>query len=372
MLLIISVITAGCWNYREVDKLSIVAGVAVDKGLKNNIQMTVELIQISPGKDAIMASQTITMEGKTMFDAARNIISLSGKKLYWSHAKIIILSKEIASEGVREAIEWYNRDTETRENVQMLISEAASAKEIFDGQGTTEDIKSFVLDEMIKNQESLSKAPMIDISQFNSETKTKGLSSIIPTVNLQKREGKLYPQIMGSAIIKNNKLVGFLNGEVTKDLNFIRDKVKSGILIEKIQEKDAVTLVSLEIFKNKTKVKPVIDGDDIEINLSINTTVAIAEVQGAINIMDDEARNALEQSAAETLKERIESLIKNIQSDYEADIFGFGERLREEEVQVWNSVDDWEDVFKDLKVNVDTSVHIKNSALLSKSIEEGD
>ncbi|HVJ48252.1 Ger(x)C family spore germination protein [Desulfitobacterium sp.] len=376
MLLINEIFTTGCWSYREVDKLSIIAGVAVDKGINNQFQMTVEIIQVSTGKDTNMTSKTITMEGKTLFDAARNLITLSGKRLYWSHAKVIILSKEIASEGVTEVVDWYNRDSETREDIHMLISEGASAKEIFDGQGTTEDIKSFALDEMIKNQESLSKAPIVDILKFDIESKTKGVSTIIPSVNLKKMEGKMVPQIMGTAIIKNHKLVGFLNGEETKDLTFIRNEVKGGILIEEMHANNVPTLVSLKIFKSKTKFTPVADGEDngnIEINLNIDTTVAIDEIQGTENIFDDEGRNELEQSAENTLKERIESLIKKMQSEYDADIFGFGAKLREDKAQVWNSVgNNWEDVFKDLKVNVNTRVHIKNSAVLSKTVEEGD
>lgn len=372
VILISALVTTGCWNYREVDKFSIVAGVAVDKGQKNQYQLTAEIIQVSAGKDSKMSSTTVTMEGKTIFDAARNIISLSGKRLYWSHAKVIILSKEIASEGVSNAIEWYIRDSETREDVYILISDGESAKELFEGQETTENIKSFTLGEMIENQKSLSKAPITDILKYKIESKTKGISTIIPAAHLKKMDGKIIPQIMGSAIIKNNKLVGFLDGEETKDLNFIRNEVKGGILVEEMQANDGTSLVSLEIFKSKTKATPVVNGEDIEINLDIVTTVAIDEIQGTENILDEEERKELEQSAEATLKERIESLIRKIQSDYVADIFGFGAKLREDKVQVWNSVDNWEEVFKDLKVNVNTRVQIKNSAVLSKSFEEGD
>ena len=373
LTLISAIILTGCWNYREVDKLSIVAGVAVDKGIENKYQLTVEIVQISGGRDTKMTSRTVTMEGNTMFDAARNMISLSGKRLYWSHARVIILSKEIASEGISEAIEWYTRDAETREDVYILISEGASAKEIFEGQETTEDIKSFTLGEMIENQKSLSKAPTTDVLKFLIETKNKEFSTIMPAARLRKIDGKVIPQIMGSAIIKNNKLVGFLNGEETRYLNFIRNEVKGGILVEEMQANDVPTLVSLEIFKNKTKITPIVEGEDIEINLNIDTTVAIGEIQGTKNIFDDEGRNELEQSAENMLKEQIESLIAKVQSKYEADIFGFGAKLREDKAQVWDSVgSNWDEVFKDLKVNVNTRIHIKNSAVLSKSSDKGD
>ena len=373
ILLINGIVTTGCWNYREIEKLAIVAGVAVDKGQKSKFQLTVEIIQMGAGKDSKMTSKTITMEGKTVFDAARNLISLTGKKLYWSHAKVIILSKEIAREGIIEATEWYKRDSETREDIRLLISEGTSAKDVFDGQGTTEDIKSFVLADMIKNQVSLNKAPMIDMLQFNIESKAEGISTIIPTVNLREVDGKKYPQIMGTAIIRNDKLVGFLDGEETNDLFLIRDEVKGGLLILEIQEYDEPILVSLEIFKNETKITPVTDEEDLEINLTIDTTVAIDEIQGSEIILDDEGLKKLEQRAENSLNEGIESLIDKIQSDYNADIFLFGAKLRETNTQVWDNVgNNWDEVFKDLKVNVETRVHIKNSALLSKSSEEGD
>lgn len=368
-----SLLTTGCWNYREVDKFSIVVGMAIDKGKENQFQMTVEIIQVSGGREAKHTSKTITTEGKTIFDAARNMIAISGKKLYWAHTKVIILSKEVAREGVTKVIEWYNRDSETRENVHILISEGLSAKEIFEGQEDSTDIRSLSLDEMIENQVNLSKAPITDILKFDIESKAKGISPVIPVVTLKKIHEKMTPQLTGTAIIKKDKLVGFLNNEETKDLLFIRNEVKGGLLIEQMQEKDIPTVVSLEIFKSKTKVTPIVDGKDIKINLNILTTVAIDEINGTGNFFYDEGLMKLEQSTGNTLEVRIKHLIQKMQFEYDADIFGFGSKLREDKYQAWEKVgNNWEEIFKDLKVNVNTKVHIKNSAVLSKSLEEGD
>lgn len=373
IILINSTFATGCWNYREVEKMSIVAGLAIDKGINDKFEMTVEIVEISGGKDSKTTSKTITVEGKTLFDAARNLIALSGKKLYWAHTKVIILSKQVASEGVTKVLDWYNRDAETREDVHILISERSSAKEIFDVQPTSGNVKSFELDEMIKNQVSLSKAPIVNVLKFDIESNTKGISVIIPAVNLVKIDGKMAARIMGTAIIKNDKLVGFLNSEETKDLIFIRNEVKGGILNEEIKEKDEPTAVSLEIFKNKTKVTPVTEGKNIKMELNVDTTVAIDEIDGVWDFLDDNQRMKLEQNAENTLKSRIEALIQRVQSDYDADIFGFGSKLQEDKAHTWKIVgSDWNEIFKDLKVNVSTKVNIKNSAQLSKPIKDGD
>lgn len=373
MITMSTIFTTGCWNYREVDKVAIVAGVAIDKGTNENYLVTVEILHISGGKESKIESGTITMEGKTIFDAVRNGISLSGEKLYWSHAKVIILSRKIASEGVEKVIDWYVRDSETRTEVYVLVSQGDSAMEIFKGQTIMEEVKSFALGEMIRNQKNLSKAPEINILQFCNDLEAEGISAIAPAVSLRKIEGKILPQIGGTAIFKEDKLAGFLDGEETKTMLFIKDEIRGGVLVEGIQGGEISTPVTLEIFKNKTRVKPIIDAEGIRMELNVETRVAIDEIAGKENLIEDEGRNLLEQTAEKSLKSKILALIEKMQSQYDVDIFGFGAKLRGYDIKAWNDVsDNWDKVFKDLNVEVAAKVHIENSATYSKPIKAGD
>ncbi|HEX2946926.1 MAG TPA: Ger(x)C family spore germination protein [Clostridia bacterium] len=362
----------GCWNYREIDKLAIVVGVAIDKGTTERYKLTVEVARTTGGKETKTLSKVVSTEGKTVFDAARNAISVTGDRLYWSHSKIIILSKEIAAEGFTHIMDWYTRDSETREDVYIMVSEGATAAEILTGQTVVESIKSIELSDMLKSQESLSKAPIMDVLEFDIQSKTKEFSTIIPTVRLKKADDKTVPQILGTAIIKNDKLAGFLGGEETKYLLFIRNEVKGGVLVE-MPKDGGTTPVSLEIFKSKTKTKPVVNGKDIEINLNVDVTVAIDEIDGSRNYIDEDGRKKLEQISETALKQQIEALIKKVQKEFDADIFKFGLELRNNDINAWDNMsENWEEIFKDLKVKVKTRVHIKNSATLAKSFEKGD
>lgn len=372
-VLICAISTIGCWNYKEVDEMAIVAGVAVDKGENDKYLVTAEILHISGGKDTKIESKTITASGETMFDAVRNQISLIGEKLYWGHAKVLIISSEIAAEGVSKVIDWYIRDSETRNEVYILVSQGSSAMEIFHGQKSTEEIKSFALEKMVKSQRKLSKAPIINVLQFDIALEGEGISPIAPVVNLISSEGKMFPQIMGTAIFKKDKLVGFLTGEETKDLLFIRNEIKGGVLVEGTKGNDIATPVSLEIFKSKTKVVPVVDAQGIGISLNIKTAVAIDEIGGTENFIEEKGRLMLEQSAEKSLKDQIEALVEKIQSQYKVDIFGFGARLREDNIGAWKDVGgNWEKTFEDLKVDVTAKVHIENSATHSKPIKVGD
>lgn len=370
-----SVLISGCWNYREVNDLAIVAGAAIDKGENGQFKLTVEIIEISGGTNAELSPRIITTQGKTLFEAARNMIAITGKRLYWSHTKVIIISQEIASEGLAKIVKWYTRDAETREDVKLLISGAESAQEIFNAEVPTGKIMSITLEQVLNNQTSLGKAPIIDILQYDNELMTKRIVSVVPMVNLIKINEKMMPEVKGSAIIKHDKLGGFLDDLETQDLIFVRDKIEGGILVVEMKTNNEDSLLALEIFGNKTKIKPQVNNNEITINVDIESRVALDELICPAEIVKTLELKNIEKATGEMLKMRIESLIEKMQTEYSADIFGFGEALWQNDPQAFLKVvgnNDWEEPFKHLQVKVNTKIHVINSALLAKGIGEGD
>ena len=364
-------LAAGCWNYREIDELAVVAGVAVDKANNGNYIITSEVIQIGNEKDAKIMSKKITIEGNTVFDAVRNGISLTGKKLYWSHAKIVIVSEEIAQKGLSKIVDWYNRDAETRTDVHIAVSKGVPAKEVLNSRGILEEIVSFQIDNMLKNQNSLSKAPDTEIWRFINDLQAKGVAAVTPSIEVVQTGGEKMPQVMGAAVFKKDKLIGFLDGTDTKNMLFIKDEVKGGLLV--LGENDLKVPVSLEIFKSETEVEPVVYGDKIEMNINIEVTTAIDEIGGSKNYIEESGRKNLELIAAKSLKAGIEDTIEKVQSDYGVDVFGFGAKVREDKPEVWSAVgEEWENYFKNLRINIKTRVHIRDSAMTSKPLTIGD
>jgi spore germination protein KC len=270
-------------------------------------------------------------------------------------------------------VDWYNRDSETRSDVSILISNENTAEEILEGTGATDEIKSFELADTLKNEKSLGKAPSTEIWKFINDLESPGIVNVVPTVSLKKTGNILTPQIMGLAILKNAKLIGFLNGRESKSVLFVKDEIKGCLLLEGIKGKTS-SPVTLEIFKSKTKMKPLIKANhDIEYNVMINTTVALDEIPHSKNLINEAELKKLTRRTEEMLEKRVGDCIKKVQTQYGADIFGFGENLRENKPKIWNQIGNkWDDKFKDLKVNVNAKVKIKGSGTFSQSIKMGD
>lgn len=366
-----AVLAAGCWNYREIDEVDIVAGVAVDKGTTGKYLVTTEIVQVSGGRESKITSEIISAEGESIFDAARNQISLSGKKLYWAHSKVIIISEDIAREGVIKVVDWYIRDAETREDVLILISRAETAREILVESTTTKNVVSFEIENAIDNHKSLSKAPKVQVWDFINQLSIEGYSAIAPTVSISKEDGKKRTQIIGTAIFKGDKLIGFLDGQETQEMLLVQDQLKGGVLT--IKSGVAKTSVALEVFSSKTRIKPIINGSNIHICVNIDMVAAIDEIDNTVDVINGKGLMELEQETEAMLEKKVGELITKVQLDYGADIFGFGRKVKEDKPSVWRRIGkDWGEKFKDLETCIDVNVSIKNSAVLSEPLKLGD
>lgn len=367
-----TVLLSGCWNYHDIEKYSLVAGIAIDKDEQSDkYLLTAEIIDFEmSGREARNISKLIESKGNTIFDAIRNMINITDRKLYWAHARIVIISRDIAENGIAPVLDILYRDAEIREEMDVAISCEKTAQEVLKAQSVVLDMHSFDLDNSLENQKSVSESPKVKVYEFINTLEGEGISAALAAVGKEVNIGKEISATEGTAVFKSDKLVGFLNKEDSKYFNFVTDKVDGGLLVQTENKTSAITL---EIFKNKTEVKPEYYNGKIKMDIHISTEVAIAEVETSVDYIDEKGREKLKKDAEESLKISVERVIKKVQKDYDSDIFGFGMLVKAYMPSVWKRLrPNWDDLFKNLDVNVTVDINIKNSAIASRTIKLGD
>jgi spore germination protein KC len=112
-LLMVMLLTAGCWNRRELDELGIQLGTAIDK-VGDNYRVAVQVV--IPGevsaKGTSSGNAPVTMyhaEAPTIFEAFRKLTETSPRKIYSAHIRVLILSEAVARAGVGKAIDMFSR-----------------------------------------------------------------------------------------------------------------------------------------------------------------------------------------------------------------------------------------------------------------------
>lgn len=362
---------SGCWNYREIEKLAIASGLAIDKNKKGDrFLLTAEIIDIKQGMNEVkIGSKRIESEGDSIFDAMRNMIKISGERLYWSHAKVIILSQDVAKDDIISIIDWIARDQEPRLTLYLLVSKEKTAKELLSQKSVTTEIRSFEMNYMLTGNNLLSKAPKVEAYEFMNDLSVSGISPSLPAIGIAINEGERTSELSGTAVFKKEKLIGFLDSEDTKFYFFIKNKIKGGLLVIP-GSKDNITL---EIFKNKTKVKPIYSDGNLLMKVDIKTEVSIAEEATNVDYISEKGRAKLKSYAEKSLEKDIENVIKKVQGDFGSDIFGFGKIVKAELPSLWKDIkDDWDDIFKELEVEVKAEVQIRNSGLTISPIKVGE
>ena len=373
ILLLSLLILTGCWNYRELEQLALLAGVAIDKDERMGLQLTTEIITIEGGaQETKLKPAYITIAGKTFFDSARRAITLDGRKLFWSHAKVIVLSQSVATNGLEKVLDFLNRDAEAREDIWVVLSKEATAKEILMSDPSLESITSFQIDQTMRAQSAIPIYPNIELYRLLESLGQDYESGILPTVKLVDREGKKVPKVTGTALFDRSRLAGFIDELETFHLLFARGEIKGGVY-PLLDVDGKGTDVSLEIFKSRTKVQPLIQDGVLTMKVTIMIDADIGEITGTTDFINSPGRGKLAKAAEEQLKANITKTIRKIQKEFKLDVLKFAGTIKRGNLQAWKILEkDWKNIFPELNTQVDVLIKLKRSAVTRKPIMIGD
>lgn len=375
LILMNTIILVACWNYREIDKFVILAGAAIDKDKDTNKYiLTLELVE-TIGEQGELKSRIIQSKSDSIFGALREGIEVNGKKIYWGHNKIIIISEEIAKYDLMPLIDVVLRDAEIRADTKIFVSKANTASKIlYKSRKTGDEIISYKINDTLENQKSVSYYPNVNFAKFTKQLLIKGSSSIVPCVNTENEEGIPMFRVVGSSVFKKDKLVGYLNYLETRNVLFIKDEVEGGFLVVKNEVDGKKYNNTLEIFGSKTKIKPEYKDNQLAMNINVEVDAGIIELSGEKDFIEEKGRGILQKDAEEYLKKEMKKVIDKAQIDFQSDIFGFAGIIMREMPKEWKKKiePNWEEEFKELDTNIQVKINIRNSALLSKPIKVGE
>lgn len=373
VLLLLGLPLSGCWNYREIDRLAIVAGVAVDQGFNHKYLVTLEIINFKPGKEAEIESKMVSGEGNSVMEAIRNSYTILGRMGYWNLTRIFIISREVAGEGILPVVDLLNRSPLTRISTAILISKEKTAREVLAAQSLNQPIRSFQIEDAFGvQQQALSKTIEIQAYQVINAIGGEGTALFLPTAGAIINNGQPAIELSGTAVFKRDRLVGLLDGEESKYVLFIRNKVQEGILLENMDHKAKPAIITLKINANQTKIKPVLVNGKLCLKIALKTKVDLWELDSSTNYNSEKGRKLLKSQAEKALKENILRVVQTVQQNYDADIFGFGNQVYHQMPNLWKKIKpNWEQLFKQLKVTVRAEIEIQGSGMALKPLQVG-
>lgn len=365
LLFILTLILTSCWNNRDLTELAIVTGVAVDKLGDGQFEVTVQIVKPgelrSSGEGGSVggkAYMNISSTGETMFDAVRNLLSKLNKKAFWAHVQLMVISDEVAKEGLSNYFDFFERDSETRRRAYIIITQGITAKTVLESESRLAKLPTSHNVEALEASDAFGKSFKINLLEVLKVFDEKEYCPTLPILYNSKPSGTIYQEDLimeGSAVIKKDKLIGFLDTLQTRGFLFANDKIKSTIIVipSPINQNKKV---SIEIIHSKGTVDAVIEDGKPLLSIEIKAEGNIGEQQEKDDLTKEGTVKDIETQVQKEIKKEIQDAIKLSQEKYHADIFGFIKKIRQNYYSEWEElVTDWSEIYSNtpIKVNVD-------------------
>lgn len=317
--LFILLISSGCYNYKEINDMAIVSSIGIDKDNKNDKYIvSAQIMNSKESEDSEDSQITVyTKEGDTVHEALRNVTLESPRKLYGNHLSKIVLSEEVAKEGIDNVLDTFNRLSEVRNEFIITVVKDNKASDVLKVLTSTETIPAEYVKLSLKiadKTSGLTYATKLD--EFISLYLKKGIDPVVPVLKIDKKskKGTTIDNITTTnpiskiviedlAVTNKGKLETYLKNEEVIGYNFLRNQIQKMIIPVKCDDEN--NYASILILKNKTKSNAAKKDNKYIINFNINSEAIITEYNCKKDLTDEKVIKELEKDTEKKIKRYI-------------------------------------------------------------------
>lgn len=376
----------GFFGKEEIDDLAIVNAVGIDKGENGLIWVTAQIVRPADarGEAGIGGTEgepiwTATGEGKTIFEAIRNLARYSSRRVYWGHNRIIVVSEQVAREGIVDIIDFFTRNNELRMRTWIVVTDK-KANEIVATKTGLEVIPGASLDRLFRYSPIVAEAPRTDMMTLSASYLGEHVHPYLAMVSLRTRgvdednpnEFGTIPQVelSGTAIFRDDQMVGKLNPRESRGFLWFVEEVGEAIIPLTCPEEEGP--VSVELRHNEFELTPKYKNGQISFIATVKTDADLVELGCPTELEHSEVMKKLKGDVAAYIKEDIKTMLSKVQNEFNVDAIKLGRTFQSKYPQYWSEIkEDWDEIFTDVEIKIIVKVELNNPQLLKNPTRKG-
>ncbi|WP_082393759.1 Ger(x)C family spore germination protein [Bacillus sp. JCM 19034] len=300
----------------------------------------------------------IEILGNTLADAMENLQQELSQKLYLGHLQLVILSEEIAREGVGEINDYLHRNNEVRRTAWLLVN-GENAGDTLKAAPPVTKIPSLFLSQTLDNSVRLGKLPKQYIGHFWIATSRKGRDGFLPYIKVVNGENIL---LDGLAYFKGDKMVGRTAPIEIGTFMALRGENPSGyrgaIPLPDVHNESGI----IRVERRKSNMTVENENGNLKATFDVTLYGAIEEKTHLSKEFDSNDIRKIEEEWSKRAKNVMLQLVQRLQND-ESDIIGIGEIVRGQHSELWNdsikTKEKWQQVFSTIDIEVNVESHIE-------------
>lgn len=380
MSIIISFSVTGCKGTKqEVEKLGLVLATGFDLTPENKYKVTFQVLnpekessQIkSVNKNGQQVSTDVMVfssEGDTPYDALNHLSTDYGRNIFLGHSTFLVISKRLAESGLSLVSDTILRGPQGRPDSTLLLTRDEASK-ILSFQPLDEKIPANSVQNLINLQSLKGYSPVVSRLDFINALSSKTASPIMGVIDIDRgnNNGTTF-KLAGTGVFKKDKLIGYLNINETRGMQWIKGNVKDGTITAPFSDGNKITFFLL---KATSKVKPVLENDSVTMQITINAESNILEMPDKKDPMKNpKTMDDLGKLQSNAIEKEVKLALNAAQKKLDADIFDFGGLTHREYPKAWEKLENnWDYIFPNIKVEVTVISTLKGPGVISKPVK---
>jgi Ger(x)C family germination protein len=360
----------GCWDRWEIEERGFILGAGLDlaedaQGIKPVYTITLQKVlpgQAGFGEDGGGGGEmepvyNITSENTSILAGIREMASRTHREPYLEDLLVIVVGEDLASYDLHAPLNFFLRNPRLRWNVHLYVT-PGEAKDILQIKPGQEQVSAIYISRLAENDHRTSIFPHgSNLGEVGAKLKT-GDSFVLARIEGLDQEAKL----AGSAVIKENRLVGWLDEDETVGLRFLAREVRAGMVVPVSvdQVKKVFRLAGVRIH-----CWPQLVNGEMRIVYNVWVEGDLGEDHHRHRGFDIEYLQEIEEKVAAQIKIWMRTALARLQQEYQADVVGLGRQVEKRFPGWWKEAKDkWEEeLFPYIPVDINVSAYIRRSGV---------
>lgn len=388
VLLIMSLPLSGCWDRWELNELSLIVGMAIDKDedeyiLTMQAMNPAEIASQETGRGYAQA-MNVQERSKTIHESLRKMVQKSPRRAFISQLKVLIISEEVAEDGLESVLDFFYRDHESRSDYYIVIANDNKAADVLDIITPLENLPSQnAFDSITFSLRSYGGTKAITIDELYQEMMAEGIEPSIMGItisgDLKKGRTKENAEVNSpfsmlhinkAALFKDNKLVGWLNQQDSKGLDYLTHDISDSV--------GSFTCpgggrIALEVRQVERQLSTKIENNQPIAIYTFEIEATISEVDcETLDLSLPSSYEKVEQLASDEFNLTLNSTIEKAK-ELNTDVLGIGQSVYRNHPDYWDAhKDQWDSIFQELEVEINVDIQITDSgSIINSFAKEG-
>ncbi|KAB3530769.1 Ger(x)C family spore germination protein [Alkaliphilus pronyensis] len=370
----------GCKNpidgRSEIDKIMFVTVFGIDSIASDNdsVKITLTSPMVTQAQEEGSQGNTdfhvITSQGKSVFEAIRNTLFFTDKRVFLGHVGYIIIGEDAAKKDIANLLDFFTRDHEIRLNSEVLVVKGQTAEELIKSMRGDKELLFEQLENIQANIAGVSKSGRVELIELMKSIDNVWSVHYIPYITCDMNTS--YPELRsegkniyleGYGIFKDARLYGYIMNDLARGLNWTINEVESGYIHTKTEEGSNITM---EIINSHAEILPYLDNEDLSVTIKVRMTTNIVEIDSGEDVFNEKKLTFLENQQSQIVRSEINSIIDYAQTA-KADIFDVGNAIHHKYPIKWKSIEgEWEQLFPSIPFNIIVESSISRTYNITK------